>query len=102
LRNRRLAPYHHAATTWRLTSGWSGPAAVPLITVELKLRPVAQPEGVRTARSERNVMATGTTPNHLLHLFLSLFTFGLWIPVWILVAVGTIGGYRCTKCGSRV
>jgi hypothetical protein len=51
---------------------------------------------------ERNVMATGTTPNHLLHFFLSLFTCGLWLPVWILVAVGTIGGYRCTKCGSRL
>ncbi len=51
---------------------------------------------------ERQVMATGTTPNHLLHFFLSLFTVGLWLPVWILVAVGNIGGYRCTKCGSRV
>ena len=32
---------------------------------------------------ERQVMATGTTPNHLLHFFLSLFTAGLWLPVWI-------------------
>jgi len=27
----------------------------------------------------------GTTPKHLLHFFLSLFTIGLWLPVWILV-----------------
>lgn len=51
---------------------------------------------------ERNTMAVGATPNHLLHFFLSLFTFGFWVPVWVLVAVGRIGGYRCGKCGSRV
>jgi hypothetical protein len=45
----------------------------------------------------RHVMATGSTPNHLLHFFLSLYTCGLWLRVWILVAVGKIGGYRCTK-----
>ena len=25
--------------------------------------------------------------SHLLHLFLSLITFGIWIPVWILVTI---------------
>lgn len=25
--------------------------------------------------------------NHILHLLLSVFTFGLWIPVWIIVAI---------------
>jgi hypothetical protein len=54
------------------------------------------------AHCQKNVMATGTTPNHLLHFFLTLFTFGLWIIVWILVSVGKIGGYRCTQCGSSV
>lgn len=48
------------------------------------------------------VMAQGTRPNHLLHFFLTLFTAGLWLVVWILVAVGKIGGYRCTYCGGRV
>ena len=54
------------------------------------------------AHCQKHIMATGTTPNHLLHLFLSLITFGLWIPIWILVTLGKIGGYRCTQCGSRV
>ena len=54
------------------------------------------------AHCQKNVMATGTSPNHLLHFILSLFTLGFWIPVWILVSVGKIGGYRCTQCGSRV
>ena len=26
-------------------------------------------------------------PAHVLHLLLSLITLGLWVPVWILVAV---------------
>lgn len=47
-------------------------------------------------------MAIGNAPNHLLHFFLSLFTFELWIIVWILVAAGSIGGYRCAQCGTRV
>ena len=51
---------------------------------------------------ERRVYATGRPPNHVLHLVLTLCTAGLWGVVWLLVAAGTIGNYRCTKCGSRV
>jgi hypothetical protein len=54
------------------------------------------------AHCQKNVMATGTTPNHLLHFILSIFTVGLWIPIWILVSIAKMGGYRCTLCGSRV
>ena len=54
------------------------------------------------AHCQKDVMASGTTPSHLLHFFLSVLTFGLWVPIWILVAVGKIGGYRCTQCGNRV
>lgn len=51
---------------------------------------------------KNNTMAIGSTPNHLLHLTLSVFTLGLWVPVWILISIGKIGGYRCTQCGSKV
>jgi hypothetical protein len=27
-----------------------------------------------------------TTNQHILHLLISVFTFGLWIPVWIILA----------------
>jgi len=47
-------------------------------------------------------MATGTTPDHLLHLVLSLITLGAWIIMWILVAVAKAGGYRCSECGCTV
>ena len=30
-----------------------------------------------------------TTNQHILHLLISVFTFGLWIPVWIYLAVRT-------------
>lgn len=37
-------------------------------------------------------------PNHILHLLLSLVTFGLWIPVWIAIS-GSMGLQR-VKIGS--
>lgn len=51
---------------------------------------------------QKNTMAIGNTPNHLLHFILSIFTLGLWVFVWILVTIGMIGGYRCSQCGTKV
>jgi hypothetical protein len=38
--------------------------------------------------------------SHLLHLVISLFLCGLWIPIWILSSM-QIGGWRCQKCGTK-
>lgn len=54
------------------------------------------------AHCRKNVMATGTTPNHILHFLITVFTCGLWAIGWILIAAGKIGGYRCVNCGSSV
>jgi hypothetical protein len=35
------------------------------------------------------VMVHGKRPNHVLHLLLSVFTLGLWLPVWLILAVST-------------
>jgi hypothetical protein len=51
---------------------------------------------------DRQTLAIGTKPNHLLHLVLSICTAGVWLVVWLLVAIGKIGGYRCSKCGTRI
>jgi hypothetical protein len=51
---------------------------------------------------ERRVLAIGKAPNHILHFLITMFTCGLWVIVWILLAAGTIGNYRCTRCGSPV
>lgn len=61
--------------------------------------------GIKTAgkycnHCQKNVMAQKNTPNHLLHFFLAIFTLGLWIPIWILISVFNVGGYRCTQCGG--
>ena len=51
---------------------------------------------------QKQVLAIGTKANHVLHLLLSIFTCGLWLWIWPLVAAGTAGNYRCTSCGTRV
>jgi cytochrome c biogenesis protein CcdA len=47
------------------------------------------------------VLAERQTPNHILHLLLSVFTAGFWIPVWILVILFGSGAYRCPRCGAK-
>ena len=38
------------------------------------------------------IIVRGKKPNHVLHLLLSIITAGLWLIVWIIVAIG--GGER--------
>ncbi len=38
-------------------------------------------------------------PNHVLHLLLTICTFGAWALIWISLG-GKIGGWHCTECGS--
>ena len=38
--------------------------------------------------------------NHILHLLLTVFTVGFWLPVWILASI-RIGGWRCQSCGFK-
>jgi hypothetical protein len=42
--------------------------------------------------AEATQMVTGHRVNHILHLLLTVFTAGLWLPVWIVVAA--VGGGR--------
>ena len=39
--------------------------------------------------------------NHLLHLILTMITFGIWSIVWIYIAIWTFRCSECLKCGSR-
>lgn len=41
------------------------------------------------------------TPNHILHLLLTVFTVGAWFFIWILLCLlsGT-AKWRCSQCGS--
>lgn len=50
---------------------------------------------------EQYVLAQKQGPNHILHLLLSLITFGVWVPVWIIVTVWSWPTpYRCPTCGD--
>lgn len=40
--------------------------------------------------------------SHVLHLLLSVITVGLWIPVWILVALSNSNQGLCLTCGRKV
>jgi len=47
----------------------------------------------------------GTQMNWLMHLVLTLFTAGLWLPVFALallfrVLFQPVGGWRCMTCGK--
>jgi len=48
-------------------------------------------------QAQRVVFRRGT--NHILHLLLSIFTFGFWLIVWFGASV-KFGGWRCQACGS--
>ncbi len=41
-------------------------------------------------------------PNHILHLLLSVFTVGLWLPIWLLIGFLTVlKPFRCPVCTSN-
>lgn len=51
---------------------------------------------------ERYVLAVKPTPNHVLHLLLTLCTFGGWLIIWLLLSIiRGEGSYRCPSCGSK-
>lgn len=50
---------------------------------------------------QRLVRAERATPNHILHLILSIVTAGLWLIVWLLVAIENGNRpWRCPICGG--
>jgi hypothetical protein len=38
--------------------------------------------------------------NHLLHLLISVFMCGFWLPIWLILAACYSEPYRCTRCGQ--
>jgi len=49
----------------------------------------------------KQVMIRRKETNHVLHLFLCVFTVGFWLPFWFLLSF-KIGGWRCSQCGGKV
>lgn len=48
---------------------------------------------------DKEVITEIKSPSHLIHLVLTLFTFGLWLPVWIIIAIDPT--LNCRECGAR-
>lgn len=42
---------------------------------------------VESQTASQVVLVKGHRPNHILHLLLSVVTVGIWIPIWLIVAV---------------
>lgn len=38
-------------------------------------------------------------PNHLIHCLVTLFLFGLWLPIWVAATIFA-GGWHCSVCGG--
>jgi hypothetical protein len=52
-------------------------------------------------RCKLQTMHVRPPTSHVLHLLLSLVTLGLWIPMWILVAISNSSQLRCATCGRE-
>ena len=50
---------------------------------------------------KKNVLVRTQTPNHLLHLILSIVTSGLWLIVWLILSI-RVKKWHCSQCGQRV
>ena len=49
---------------------------------------------------DKQVMVRRKGTNHILHLLLTVFTAGIWLPIWLLSCF-RFGGWRCTQCGGK-
>lgn len=71
-------------------------STVPVSDVERRARlenhlstEIAQSRGrIESVTPYSAVVVTGRPVNHVLHLLASVFLCGMWIPIWILIAVG--------------
>lgn len=50
-------------------------------------------------KCKRSGPASKDVPAHVLHFFLTLFTFGFWLLPWVLFTVS--GKYACNACGAK-
>jgi len=51
---------------------------------------------------EEYKLVEGQAPSVVVHLLLSIVTFGAWLPLWLLaLVVCFLRGYRCTQCGRK-
>jgi DNA-directed RNA polymerase subunit RPC12/RpoP len=50
---------------------------------------------------KKNVLIRAQTPNHVLHLILSIITSGLWLIIWIILCIRR-KEWHCSQCGKKI
>jgi hypothetical protein len=48
---------------------------------------------------KKNTIHLQPATAHVLHLLLAIISFGVWIPVWLLVVASNNSQASCTDCG---
>ena len=48
----------------------------------------------------KKTLHTQASLNHILHLILSIVTGGVWLVVWIFLALVSDSAWRCSECGK--
>lgn len=62
---------------------------------------MAQKNFMRNCKScGQATMHVQQKPNHVLHLLLTIFTVGIWLPIWFLVGL-VQEKPQCTICGGK-
>lgn len=56
---------------------------------------------IRCKACGRKTLHIQNRPTHLLHLFLAVLTFGLWVIPWSWITLAA-GPPECTECGRKV
>lgn len=50
---------------------------------------------------QRSVLAQRQGRNHVLHLLLTLFLCGFWLPIWAIVSADPLP-WHCPTCGTKI
>lgn len=61
----------------------------------------APPPPVQVVVQQSNIVGYGPRTNHILHFILTVLTGGLWLPVWIIVALGNRSKHSHAASGNN-
>lgn len=53
-------------------------------------------------KCKRKTLHVGPSTSHVLHFFVSIFTMGMWVPIWLFLAVRNEFSYECTECEKNL
>src|SRR5437763_597821 len=69
---------------------------------ELLSRDRPMPKWCHACHKSVDPIASSDGPNHVLHFVLTMISCGLWLPIWILVAIGANVKDVCPLCQNRL